>query len=81
VNSFRAGRGEDLAMHPTVKPVALMEDALKDVTKRNDIALDAFGGSGTTLIAAERCGRRARLVDLDPLYCDADRADDVDPNP
>ncbi len=69
VNSFGANQ-KDLELHPTVKPVALVTDAIKDVSKRGDIVLDGFGGSGTTLIAAERCGRIARLVELDPLYCD-----------
>lgn len=69
VNSF-GGNQEDLALHPTVKPVALVADAIRDVTRRGDIVLDGFGGSGTTLIAAERTGRVARLIELDPLYCD-----------
>lgn len=69
VNSFGANQ-KDLALHPTVKPVALVADAIKDVTKRGEIVLDGFGGSGTTLMAAERTGRVARLVELDPLYCD-----------
>lgn len=70
VNSFRAGRDDELAMHPTVKPVALVADAIKDVSRRGYIVLDAFGGSGTTLIAAEKTGRKARLLELDPAYCD-----------
>jgi DNA modification methylase len=70
VNSFKAGRSEELALHSTVKPVALVEDALKDVSKRNNLVLDMFGGSGTTLIAAQKCGRRARLIELDCGYCD-----------
>jgi DNA modification methylase len=69
VNSF-GGNQEDLALHPTVKPVALVADAIRDVTRRGDIVLDGFGGSGTTLIAAERTGRVARLIELDPQYCD-----------
>ncbi len=69
VNSF-GGNQENLALHPTVKPVALVADAIRDVTRRGDIVLDGFGGSGTTLIAAERTGRVARLIELDPLYCD-----------
>jgi DNA modification methylase len=69
VNSFGANQ-KDLELHPTVKPVALVTDAIKDVTRRGDIVLDGFGGSGTTLIAAERSGRIARLVELDPVYCD-----------
>jgi len=70
VNTFRTGRDADLASHPTVKPVALIADAILDCTKRRDIVLDAFGGSGTTLIAAQRTGRRARVLELDPLYVD-----------
>jgi DNA modification methylase len=70
INTFRNGRDDELAMHPTVKPVALVADAIKDVSKRGDIVLDAFGGSGTTLIAAEKTGRKARLLELDPIYCD-----------
>lgn len=70
VNTFSSDRDEALAMHPTVKPLALVADAIKDVSKRKEIVLDPFGGSGTTLIAAERTGRRARLIELDPLYCD-----------
>lgn len=57
--------------HPTPKPVALVADAIRDCTKRGDWVIDNFGGSGTTLIAAETCGRNACLIELDPLYCDA----------
>jgi len=70
VNSFGAGRDEALEMHPTVKPVAMVADAIRDVSKRGEIVLDPFGGSGTTLIAAQKTRRRARLLELDPLYCD-----------
>ena len=70
VNSFRSGRMDDLAMHPTVKPVAMVADAIKDCSPRDGIVLDPFGGSGTTLIAAEQTGRRARLIEIDPHYCD-----------
>jgi DNA modification methylase len=70
VNTLRRGRMEDLAMHPTVKPVALVADAIRDCSRRNEIVLDPFGGSGTTLIAAEKTGRQARLVEFDPAYCD-----------
>ncbi|WP_259274166.1 site-specific DNA-methyltransferase [Sulfitobacter mediterraneus] len=70
VNSFGHNRSADLADHPTVKPVAMIEDAIKDVTNHGDIVLDPFGGSGTTLLAAERCRRRARLLEIDPLYVD-----------
>jgi len=59
-----------LAQHPTPKPVALVADALLDVTVRGDLVLDAFLGSGTTLMAAERIGRRCRGIELDPLYID-----------
>lgn len=70
INSFGSGRDEDLEMHPTVKPVALVADAIRDCSKRGSIILDIFGGSGTTLIAAEKVGRRARLIEYDPAYCD-----------
>ncbi len=70
VNAFKANRESELDMHPTVKPVKLIEDAIADATARNEIVLDPFGGSGSTLIAAQACGRRARLIEIDPLYCD-----------
>ena len=70
VNSFSATRASELALHPTVKPLALVVDAILDVSRRDDLVLDPFGGSGTTLLAAEQTGRRARLLELDPLYCD-----------
>ncbi|WP_282168759.1 site-specific DNA-methyltransferase [Ruegeria atlantica] len=70
VNSFGAGREADLADHPTVKPTALMADAMMDVSHRGDVVLDVFGGSGATLLAAEKTGRRARLIELDPVYVD-----------
>lgn len=57
-------------MHPTVKPVALIADALRDCSRRGDLVFDGFGGSGSTLIAAEKTGRTARLIEYDPLYCD-----------
>jgi len=69
-NTFRKGRDAELEAHPTPKPVALVADALRDVTHRGDIVIDCFGGSGTTLIAAEKTRRRARLIELDPLYID-----------
>lgn len=65
-----SNRAEQLAMHPTVKPTAMVADAIRDCSKRGDIVLDGFGGSGTTLIAAEICGRSARLIEFDPHYCD-----------
>ncbi|MGL4238215.1 site-specific DNA-methyltransferase [Tabrizicola sp.] len=70
VNSFRGSRREDLALHPTVKPTGLVADAIKDVNRHNDLVLDTFLGSGTTLIAAERAGRRFRGLDFDPAYVD-----------
>ncbi len=70
ISSISAKRAEELAMHPTVKPVALVADALRDCSRRGDLVLDPFAGSGTTLIAAEKTGRRARLIEFDPLYCD-----------
>jgi DNA modification methylase len=63
-------RQEALALHPTVKPVALVADAIKDVSRRNGIVLDCFAGSGSTLIAAHKTARRARLIEIDPLYVD-----------
>jgi ParB-like chromosome segregation protein Spo0J len=70
ITTMRAGRLEELAMHPTVKPVALVSDAIKDCSHRNDIILDPFLGSGTTVIAAERTGRRARAIEIDSVYAD-----------
>jgi DNA modification methylase len=69
-NSMRKARAEELAMHPTVKPVELMADAMLDCSKRGGIVLDCFGGSGSTLIAAEKTARKARLIEIDPKYCD-----------
>jgi DNA modification methylase len=68
--SFKSKRLEELALHPTVKPVQMIADAIKDVSGRGDIVLDLFGGSGSTLIAAHKTGRRAYLCEFDPLYCD-----------
>lgn len=70
VNTMRTGRMDELALHPTVKPVQMIADAIKDVSQRGDLVLDLFGGSGSTLIAAEKTGRRANLCELDPIYCD-----------
>jgi DNA methylase len=72
VNSLRGSRREDLALHPTVKPTGLVADAISDVTRRGDLVLDLFLGSGTTLMAAERTGRRFRGLDIDPAYVDVD---------
>lgn len=68
---FFKGRSEDLDRHPTPKPVQMVADALLDCTHRGDIVLDLFGGGGTTMIAAERTGRQARLMELDPGYAEA----------
>jgi DNA modification methylase len=62
--------GNLLAMHPTVKPVRLVTDALLDCTRRGEIVLDPFLGSGTSLLAAERVGRVCRGIEIDPLYVD-----------
>ena len=70
VNTFGAGRMEELRSHPTVKPVALVADAMRDCTRRRDIVLDTFSGSGTTIMAAERIGRRAYAMDIEPRYVD-----------
>ena len=69
-NTFRAGRDEELALHPTVKPVSLVADALRDCSRRGALVLDPFAGSGTTILAAERTGRRAAAIELDPHYVD-----------
>jgi DNA modification methylase len=70
INSFGKDRDAELALHPTVKPVKLVADAILDCSKRGGIVLDPFAGSGTTLVAAERTGRRGYGIELDPLYID-----------
>lgn len=70
VNSLRPGRLDDLAMHPTVKPTALVADAILDCTHPGDAVLDGFAGSGTTIMACERTSRRAFCLEIDPLYVD-----------
>ena len=70
VNSLVGSRRDDLALHPTVKPIALVSDVLQDVTKRGEHVLDLFLGSGTTLLAAERSGRVFRGTEIDPAYVD-----------
>lgn len=70
MNTFSEERDAELAMHPTVKPVDLVADAILDCSDRDELVLDAFAGSGTTLLAAERTGRRGYGVELDPYYCD-----------
>jgi DNA modification methylase len=70
-NGFpRKGRKRAIELHPTVKPIALVSDALLDVTKQNEIVIDPFCGSGATILAAERTGRRGYGVEIDPLYVD-----------
>jgi DNA modification methylase len=69
-NTFHADREEELGSHPTVKPVQLVADAILDASHRNGIVLDPFGGSGTTLLAAEKAGRQARLIEYEPVYVD-----------
>jgi 16S rRNA G966 N2-methylase RsmD len=71
VNSFGAERDETLAMHPTVKPVRLVADAILDCSRRGDRVLDGFAGSGTTLLAAERTGRVGYGLEIEPRYVDA----------
>ena len=70
INSFSKDRDAELALHPTVKPIALVKDAILDCSRRGGIVLDAFAGSGTTLVAAEKTGRRGYGIELDPRYCD-----------
>ncbi len=69
-NAFGSDRDELLANHPTVKPVLMIADALRDVTKRGGIVVDTFLGSGSTLMAAEETGRRCFGIEFDPLYVD-----------
>jgi site-specific DNA-methyltransferase (adenine-specific) len=57
-------------LHPTMKPVGMLENQIKIVSDKNDICVDFFGGSGSTLIACEKIGRLARVMELDPKYCD-----------
>ena len=70
LSAFGANRDELLASHPTVKPITLISDALRDVTKRGDLVLDSFIGSGSTMMAAEETGRICAGIELDPLYVD-----------
>jgi DNA modification methylase len=70
LSGWTPDRNAELAMHPTVKPVPMIVDALKDCSRKDGIVLDCFGGSGTTIIAAEQVGRRARVIELDPHYVD-----------
>ena len=70
VNTLKTGRMDELSLHPTVKPVQMIADAIKDASARGGIVLDLFGGSGSTLIAAHKTGRSGYLCELDPIYCD-----------
>jgi DNA modification methylase len=70
VSGFGADKARERGMHPTVKPLALVTDALLDCTQKCDVVLDLFGGSGTTLIAAEKARRRCRMTEFDPKYAD-----------
>ena len=70
VNTFGGSRRRDLELHPTVKPVGLVADAIMDVTRRDDLVLDGFLGSGTCLLACERTGRRCRGAEINPAYVD-----------
>lgn len=70
VNSFGRNRDADLADHPTVKPIALVADAIRDVTNPGDLVIDGFMGSGTTILAAERTKRIAAGIDIEPCYID-----------
>ena len=70
MNTGGAERSELLSMQPTVKAVELVADAIKDVTARGETVIDCFGGSGTTMLAAHKAGRKSILIELDPVYCD-----------
>lgn len=70
ISSFGKDRDTELSLHPTVKPVAMVADAILDCSHRGGIILDAFAGSGTTLVAAEKTGRQGYGIELDPHYCD-----------
>ena len=70
-NIFNGTAKSKLKLHPTAKPVALVADAIQDASRRGGIILDPFGGAGSTLIAAEKAGRKARLIELEPRYVDA----------
>jgi DNA modification methylase len=69
-NRRGSSAAQALADHPTPKPVELVVDAILDVTHAGDVVLDPFAGSGTTIIASERCDREARGIELDPKYVD-----------
>jgi hypothetical protein len=69
-NTFCRERDEDLARHPTPKPVALIADLIRDASGTGDLVLDCFAGGGTVFIAAEKTRRRAAGIEIDPIYCD-----------
>jgi DNA modification methylase len=69
-NALNATAKSKLGLHPTVKPVAMIADTIRDCSNRGGVILDPFGGAGTTLIAAEPTGRRARVIELDPIFVD-----------
>ena len=69
-NALNGTRKSKLALHPTVKPVAMIADAMQDCSNRGGLILDPYGGAGTTVIAAERTGRRARVIELNPIFID-----------
>lgn len=69
-NTFRRGRDDELARHPTPKPVPLIADLIRDASNTGDLVLDCFAGGGTIFIAAEKTRRRAAGIEIDPLYCD-----------
>jgi len=69
-NTFRPDRADDLEAHPTVKPISMVADAILDCSKRGGLIMDAFAGSGTTLVAAHRTGRHGAGIEIDPAYCD-----------
>ncbi len=70
VNTFQSRKGGELALHPTVKPVAMIVEVIKDASKRGEIVFDPFLGSGTTLLGAEKVGRRCYSVEYEPRYID-----------
>jgi DNA modification methylase len=70
VKGLHPARHGELELHPTTKPIALIADLIRDCSRRNGLILDPFGGMGTTILAAERSGRIARVIELDPLYVD-----------
>ena len=69
-NALNGTSKSKLSLHPTIKPIAMIADAIRDCTKHGGVILDPFGGAGTTLVAAERTGRRARLIEIDPIFVD-----------